>query len=405
MNIENKINKKIYCSICKKNNKKILINKNIYICNNCICFFNKKNKNNKKKYIYFNINKYKPINIKNILDKYIINQNDAKKIISTTIYNHYKIINDNNYKYTLNKSNILLIGPTGCGKTLLAEIIEKEFNIPICITDATRFTEAGYVGEDVENIIYNLLQKCNFDIKKTENGIIFIDEIDKIAKKSKNISITRDVSGEGVQQSLLKMIEGSIVYIPPKGGRKHPQDNYIPINTKNILFICSGTFNGINKIIDKRLNNYNNIGFNANLNKKKNNYYNKNIETKDLINFGLIPEFIGRIPIIIKLNKLNKNSLFKILIKPKNSIIKYYKYLFKLENIELIFTKKSLKEIVKKSIKKKIGARSLKNIIENILKNIMYTCPSEKNIKKIIINKNTIKKNKKPKIIFKKIKE
>ncbi len=389
MNKEKKNNIEIYCSICKKNK----LNKNIYICNNCK-FFLKKKKN--IKYNYFNIKKYKPKNIKNILDKYIIGQNNAKKIISTTIYNHYKLINNNN-KNIYNKSNILLIGPTGSGKTLIAEIIEKKFNIPVSITDATRFTEAGYVGEDVENIIYNLLQKCNFNIKKTENSIIFIDEIDKIAKKTSNISITRDVSGEGVQQSLLKMIEGTITYIPPKGGRKHPQDEYIPINTKNILFICSGTFNGINKIINKRLNNYNEIGFNANLNLKKKKK--KKIETEDLIKFGLIPEFIGRIPIIIKLEKLNKKSLLKVLTKTKNSIIKYYKFLFKLDNINLKFTKKSLKEIVKKSIKKKTGARGLKNIIENNLKKIMYIYPSKKNIKEIIINKNTIKNKKKPKII------
>ncbi len=388
MNKEKKNNIEIYCSICKKNK----LNKNTYICNNCNFFLkNKKNKINN----YFNIEKFKPKNIKNILDKYIIGQNNAKKIISTTIYNHYKLINNNN-KNIYNKSNILLIGPTGSGKTLIAEIIEKKFNIPVSISDATRFTEAGYVGEDVENIIYNLLQKCNFNIKKTENSIIFIDEIDKIAKKTNNISITRDVSGEGVQQSLLKMIEGTITYIPPKGGRKHPQDEYIPINTKNILFICSGTFNGINKIINKRLNNYNEIGFNANLNFKKKK---KKIETEDLIKFGLIPEFIGRIPIIVKLNKLNKKSLLKVLTKTKNSIINYYKFLFKLDNIKLKFTKKSLKEIVKQSIKKQTGARGLKNIIENNLKEIMYIYPSKKNIKEIIINKNTIKNKKKPKII------
>ncbi len=391
MNIKEKNNIEIYCSICKNN----ISNKNIYICNYCLNLIKKK-KN--KKYNYFNTDKYKPKNIKNILDKFIIGQNNVKKIISTTIYNHYKLINNNNNnKNIFNKSNILLIGPTGSGKTLIAEVIEKEFNIPVSIADATRFTEAGYVGEDVENIIYNLLQKCNFDIKKTENSIIFIDEIDKIAKKTHNISITRDVSGEGVQQSLLKMIEGTITYIPPKGGRKHPQDEYIPINTKNILFICSGTFNGINNIINKRLENNNEIGFNANLNIKKKN--NNKIETEDLIKFGLIPEFIGRIPIIIKLKKLNKKSLFKVLTKTKNSIIKYYKYLFKLDNIELKFTKKSLKEIVKESIKKKIGARGLKNIIEKKLKNIMYIYPSKKNIKKIIINKNTIKNKEKPKII------
>ncbi len=395
----NNKNNKIYCSFCnnKKKKNKIIIYKNKYACKKCIIFFKKNNNNNK--YIIFNTNKKKPKNIKKVLDKYIIDQNKAKKILSTTIYNHYKLINNINkkYIYNWNKSNILLVGPTGSGKTLLAETIERKFNIPIVITDATTLTQAGYVGEDVENIIYKLLQKCNFDINQTENGIIFIDEIDKISKKSYNPSITRDVSGEGVQQSLLKIIEGTISYIPPKGGRKHPEENYIPINTKNILFICSGTFNGINKIINNRLNN-NIIGFNCNKNYKNN--YKYKIEPEDLIKFGFIPEFIGRLPIIINLKELNKKSLRKILTEPKNSIIKYYKYLFKLENIKLKFTEKSLDKIVNKTFNKKTGARGLKNIIENILENVMYFSPSKKNIKKIIINDETINNNK-PTIIFK----
>ncbi len=385
------------CEYCKNNKiNKFLIHKKIYICNMCLLELDKTHKQyqtitNNKNYIK-KTKKYIPKKIKKNIDKYVIGHNNTKKKLSVAIYNHYQIINEilQNKKKKINniKSNILLIGPTGSGKTLLAKTISKILDIPLAIADATTLTQAGYVGDDVESILSRLLQKCKYNIEKAEYGIIYIDEIDKISKKHHNISITRDVAGEGVQQALLKIIEGTISSVPIEGGRKHPLQKCISLNTENILFICGGTFNGLKNIIYNRLNINNNIGFNHKLIKKKNIKY--NIEYQDLINYGFIPEFIGRFPIISKLNKLKIKHLKKILTKPKNSIIKYYKWLFKLNNINLIFKDEGINEIAKIAIKKNTGARSIKNVIENILFNNMYNFGNNLNTKEIIIDKNFI---------------
>jgi len=394
-------NKEISCSFCGayQSDVSLLIEgDSSHICDLCI---NKskdileQNKRDNQK-----IELLHPKDIKEKLDKYIIGQEKAKKVISVAVYNHYKRLFFNDSKLiNIDKSNILLVGPTGTGKTLLAKTLAAILKVPFTIVDATVLTEAGYVGEDVENILVRLYHEAGYDIQKAQQGIIYIDEIDKIARKGSNPSITRDVSGEGVQQSLLKIIEGSVANIAPEGGRKHPEQPLIKIDTTNILFICGGTFDGLNPIIERRIKG-NAIGFGTIKDLGKKVVSNTEIQSEDIVNYGFLPELIGRLPILSSLESLSKKALFSILTQPVNSIVKQYKHLFKIDNVDLIFTEGALKEIVNKAVVRNIGARALRSIIEEVMTDIMYEIPSKKNIKSCTINRDVIMKKAKPKLLL-----
>lgn len=405
-------NDQFFCSFCGKNQKevkKLIAGPSVYICNECIKLCGEIIEDEEKELAVepedakeFMV----PKQIKDQLDAYIIEQDRAKKVLSVAVYNHYKRLTSHLTKtgedVEIQKSNILIIGPTGCGKTLLAQTLARFLDVPFAIADATALTEAGYVGEDVENIVLSLVQNADYDIEKAQKGIIYIDEIDKISQRGDNPSITRDVSGEGVQQALLKIIEGTIASVPPKGGRKHPQQDYVKVDTSNILFICGGTFTGLEKVVERRLT-QKTMGFGAQIADKKEINIGEllgQVKPEDLIKFGLIPEFLGRLPIITSIGELNETSLVKILTEPKNALIRQYQELFRIEGVNLQFTDEALEAMAKEAVARKSGARGLRAIMEETMMNIMYEIPSKKDVVECVVGEEVVLNNEDPILLY-----